>query len=180
MSDKRSVSKPLQWACRTPLEAKAMTDWVNAELDRVDAISDSFARAGTMLEEDKWRSDGETPDWAIVWMVVEKAIKQADEKGDIEPLRKDLMHLTGHDLARFLKHPKRKRGEKFSKDNSCDRATRAALEVLFIRTLWRREFPGHYKRPKGDLVKAERIAADRNKISIAAIESKLKNPRRMI
>jgi hypothetical protein len=45
--------------------------------------------------------------------------------------------------------------------------------------LWRREFPSHYKRPKGDLVKAERIAADRNKVSVAAIESKLKNPRRM-
>ena len=35
MSDKLPVSKPSQWACRTPLEAKAMTDWVNAELDRI-------------------------------------------------------------------------------------------------------------------------------------------------
>ena len=56
---------------------------------------------------------------------------------------------------------------------------KAATDVLFIRELWRREFPGHHKRPKGDLVKAERIAADRNKVSIAAIESKLKNPRRI-
>ena len=37
MSDKLPVSKPSQWACRTPLEAKAMSDWVNAELDRIDA-----------------------------------------------------------------------------------------------------------------------------------------------
>ena len=122
--------------------------------------------------------DSETPDWAIVMMNVGEAIKQADDKGDIEPLRKDLLHLTGHDLARFLKPPKRKRGEKFSKDDSNDRAKKAATDVLFIKELWRREFPGHQRRPKGDLVTAERIAADRNKVSIEAVESKLKNPRR--
>ena len=89
----------------------------------------SSVRVGTMHDEDKWKSDGETPDWAIAMMVVEQAIKQADDKGDIEPLRKDLLHLTGHDLARFLKRPKRKRGEKFSKDDSNDRAKKAATDV---------------------------------------------------
>ena len=178
MSAKLPVSKPSQWACRTQREANEMTDWVNAELDRIHAYADVAISAVTMHEEDKWRPDGETPDWAIAMMTVGSAIEEADEKGDIEPLRKDLLHLTGHDLARFLKRPKRKRGKKFSKDDSNDRVKKAVTDVLVIRALWRREFPGHHKRPKGDLVKAERIAADRNGVSFEAIDSKLKNPRR--
>jgi hypothetical protein len=154
-----------------------MTDWVNAELDRRGTNSARWFSA--WLDEIKWEPDGEASDSLIAFLAVERAIKHADEEGDIEPLRKDLWHLTGHDLARFLKRPKRKRGEKFSKDDGYDRVKKAATDVLFIRMLWRREFPSHYKRPKGDLVKAERIAADRNKVSVAAIESKLKNPRRM-
>ena len=77
-------------------------------------------------------------------------------------------------LARFLKPPKRKRGEKFSKDESNDRAKKAATDVLFIKKLWRQEFPA-ITDVQGDLVTAEPIAADRNKVSIEAIESKLKN-----
>jgi hypothetical protein len=179
-SDELPVSKPSQWGCRTPLEAKVMTDWVNAHLDRQQAFFDALSDVIKHIrhDEDKWSDGGETPDWAIAMMVVADAIKQADEKGDIEPLRKDLLHLTGHDLGRFLKRPERKRGEKFSKDNSNDRAKKAAADVRSIKQLWRQEFSGHHKRPKGDLVKAEDIAANRNKVSIAAIESKLKNPRR--
>ena len=149
MSDKLPVSKPSQWACRTKREADAMRDWVNAELDHMDAIRDNFLHFANFNEEDKWNSDGETPDWAIAMMVVAKAIKQADDKGDIEPLRKDLLHLTGHDLSRFLKRPKLKRGGKFSKDDRNDRAKKAATDVVFINALWRREFPGHRETPKG-------------------------------
>jgi hypothetical protein len=178
MSDKLPVSKPSQWACRTKLEADTMRAWVNTELDHMYAIRDNFLRFGTMHEEDKWRSDGETPDWAIVMMVVAEAIKQADDKGDIEPLRKDLLHLTGHDLSRFLKRPKQKRGGKFSKDDSNDRAKKATTDVGFINALWRREFPGHQRRPKGDRVTAASIAAERNGIDIVAVLSKRKNPSR--
>ena len=131
-----------------------------------------------MLDEYKWEPDGEATDWEITWMAVERAIRHADNTGNLEPLRKDLLHLTGHDLSRFLKRPAKNRGERFSKDESNDRAKKAATEVRFIKELWRREFPGQHRRPKGDLVKAELIAADRNKVSIAAIESKLKNPHR--
>ena len=177
MSDKLLVRKPSQWACRTPVEDKAMTDWVNAELDRIG--TNPFRRFSAMLDERKWEPDGESPDSLIAFLAVERAIKHADDKGDIEPLRKDLLHLTGHDLARFLKRPKRKRGEKFKKDDSSDRVKKAVTDVWLIKELWRREFPGHHKRPKGDLVTAERIAADRNKVSLAAIESRLKNPRRL-
>ena len=130
MSDKLLVRKPSQWACRTPVEAKAMTDWVNAELDRMDAYADASISVRTMHEEDKWRPDSETPDWAIAMMNVGQSIEHADNRGDIEPVRKDLLHLTGHDLARFLKPPKRKRGKKFSKDESNDLAKKAASEVL--------------------------------------------------
>ena len=43
------------------------------------------------------------------------------------------LRLTGHDLARFLKRPKQKRGEKFSKGNGHDHVKKAATDVLFVR-----------------------------------------------
>ena len=71
-------------------------------------------------------------------MVIEKAIRHADKTGDIEPLRQDLEHLTGHDLARFLRPPPKTRGQKFTR-TSVDRAKQAAADVRAIRSLWRRE-----------------------------------------
>ena len=127
------AAKPSQWACRTQSEADAMIAWVNAELDRLDAIGKRYNNN----DEDKWKPDGETPYWAIVMAAVEKSIKLVDETGDIEPLRRDLEHLTGIDLARFLKRPPRiTRG-----DSSSDWAKKAAADVRRIRAIWRREFP---------------------------------------
>jgi hypothetical protein len=154
-----------------------MTDWVNAELDRL-FINPGSGKLRDILDEYKWAPDGEATDWEITWMAVERAVRRADNTGNLEPLRKDLLHLTGHDLSRFLKRPAKQRGEKFSKDVRNDRAKKAASQTLFIKELWRREYPGHHRRPKGDLVRAEDIAAKRNGITVEQVLSKLKNPRR--
>jgi hypothetical protein len=162
-----------RWECQTPDEAKAMIDWVNNELDRVKASADLWIRLGEELDDEtkKWRSDGETPDWAVVMMVIERAVKKADA-GDIEPLRNDLLHLTGHDLGKFLKRPKLKRGEHFPKVEK-DPVAEAATAVKIIRKVWRRSF-GKVNRLKGDKVSAEQIAADRFGVPVETIINKLK------
>lgn len=147
-----------------------MTDWVNAELDRMKLMRERLT-SGT-AQADKWQGDAETPDWVVAMMIIEKAIKHADKTGDVEPLREDLLHLTGHDLKRFLRPPRKTRGKKFTRD-SRDLATQAARDVRAIRKLLLREF-GHSKRPKGDFFKPEALAAERHGVSIESIESKLK------
>jgi hypothetical protein len=168
-------AKPTHWECSNEVDARAMTAWVNFELDRLKAMRERFT--GGPVGVDKWRGDAETPDWAVTMMVIEKAIRHADKTGDVEPLRQDLLHLTGHDLKRLLRPPPKTRGQKFTRTKE-DRAKQAAADVRAIRALWRREFPGHRRRPKGDLVTAERIAAARHGVDVAAIESKMKRSRR--
>jgi hypothetical protein len=163
--------KPPQWACSTSAEAKAMTDWVNAELDRHLVYLDVLNQMVTRSFEA--RTDAE-----YLRARVERTMRGADYTGNTEPLRETLRRLTRQDLGRFLKRPKLKTGEKFSKRNSSDHAKKAAADVLLIKALWSREFPGQQRRPKGDLVSAEKIAADRRKVSVEAVKSKRKNPRR--
>jgi hypothetical protein len=169
-------AKPTRWECSNEVDAQAMIAWVNFELDRLKAIRERFTSG--FAETDRWRGDAETPDWAVTMMVIEKAIRHADKTGDVEPLRQDLEHLTGHDLARFLRPPPKTRGQKFTR-TSANRAKQAAADVRAIRALWRREWPSRKRRPKGDPVTAESIAAARHGVDVAVIESKLKkSPRR--
>jgi hypothetical protein len=154
------VNKLPQWECRTASEEKAMTDWVNAELNRIKIDSENFVRYG----ESRLTLDER--------YVLERAIEEAD-RGNIESLRRLHPH-----LARFLQPPELGVGEKYQKDNSNDLVNKAVGDVQTIRLLWRRYFPDHKRRPKGDLVKAEQIAADRHGVDVKAVESKLKNPHR--
>jgi hypothetical protein len=168
-------AKPTRWECSNTADAQAMTAWINFELDRLKALREWFT--GDSAGDDKWQGDADTPDWVVTMMVIEEAIRHADKTGDLEPLLQDLEHLTGHDLARFLRPPPKTRGQKFTRTGA-DHAKQAAADVRAIRALLRWHYPDHKRRPKGDLITAERIAAARHGVSIAAIENKMKKPLR--
>jgi hypothetical protein len=155
-----AMNKPHQWECQTPSEAKAMTDWVNAELDWIKIHSENFVRYGesTLTLDERY--------------ALEQAIEEAD-RGNVASLQRLYPH-----LARFLQPPALGVGEKYPKDNSNDPVNKAMVDVETIHLLWRRYFLDHKRRPKGDLVKAEQIAADRHGVDIKAVESKLKNRHR--
>lgn len=127
-----------RWACNNKLDAQAMTAWVNAELDRIEILAANYSFDHFADDEDnKWQSDGETPDWAVTMMVIERAIELADTKRDIERLREDLLHLTGHDLGRFLKLPPKKRGGQKLEVNPVAKAARLGgvpVETVFNAT----------------------------------------------
>jgi hypothetical protein len=131
-----------QWKCRNEHEAKAMTDWVNDQLDQIEIVSERFSRYGetVLSEDDKY--------------LIEQAIEQAD-KGDIEPLRRLFPH-----LARFMCRPPRERGKRFPKNTEDDPVRRAAADVKLIRALWAKHY-GKKNRPPNDRVTAVQIAADR-------------------
>ena len=97
---------------------------------------------------------------------VEWAIDQADNQRNIGPLKQAFP-----DLARFLKLPKRKRGER-GPSRRYDPVMGAAKDVRRIRALWQQ----HYRRKKRTSAPyAEEIAADRWAVSVAAVASKIKN-----
>ena len=137
-----------------------MTDWANAELNRIKIDSENFVRYG----ESRLTLDER--------YVLEQAIEEAD-RGNIESLQRLHPH-----LARFLRPPALGVGKKYHKDNSNDLVNKAVADVETIHLLWRHYFPDHKRRPKGDLVKAEQIAADRHGVDIKVVESKLKNRHR--
>jgi hypothetical protein len=121
---------------------KAMTDWVNAKLDELDAQQRSFIAVAEENKRQNW-DDADDLDTYI------DAVKRA-RSGDIEPLRRMYPH-----LAEFLQRPTRRRGEHL-KDRVIGPAKRAAIDVKIIRMLWKG------LSPKG--VTSEQIAADRHKV----------------
>jgi hypothetical protein len=146
-----------QWECRTPSEAKVMTDWVNNELDRLETIRKNFLNYG----EENLEGDAG-------WLEY-KAVEKFEENGDIEPLQ-----LMFPNLAELLSRvrPKRKRGEPI-KDKMIGPVMEAAIDVKNIRALWKKHFR-KVNRPQGDLVTAEQIAADRRKVTVPAVKNKMR------
>jgi hypothetical protein len=132
-----------------------MTEWVNDKIDQLETMSNRFLRYGeTVLESDERH-------------VKAQAIEQAD-RGNIEPLQRLLP-----EYARFLCRPKLKRGKRFPKDGNNDPVARAVDDVTLIRALWKQHY-GKKNRPKNDPITAEQIAADRWKVDVEAVVSRLK------
>jgi hypothetical protein len=149
------VSELPRWECRKAGDEQKMTKWVNDEIDRIETVSNRFLNYGeSVLASDEC-------------YVKTQAIEQADQ-GNIEPLRRLLP-----EYARFLCRPKQGRGKRFPKDEKNDRVGRAVDDVTLIRALWQQHY-GRKNRPKNDPVTAEQIAADRWKVDVEAVVSRLK------
>jgi hypothetical protein len=146
-----------RWNCRNERDAQSIVEWVNDQLDRIDTVSKNYMDYG----ENVLQSDER--------YVKAQAIEQAD-KGNMEPLRR--LH---PEYARFLCRPTQERGKRFPKDGSNDPVRRAADDVPLIRSLWKQHY-GKKNRPKNDPVTAEQIAADRWKVDVETVISRLKNP----
>jgi hypothetical protein len=144
-----------QWECQTASEAKAMVAWVNAELDQLETIRQRFLDC-----EEEGGGDAGYQEY--------RAAKQLADDGKIEQLQEMYPH-----FAEFLQLPKLKRGE-HRKDRVIGPVMKAAIDVKFIRKrLWKKYY-GKSNRPQGDLVTAEQIAADRHRVTVAAIKNKMK------
>jgi hypothetical protein len=153
-----------QWECQTPSDAKAMTDWVNNELDRLETIRQRFLNCG---------DETPLPDGDAGWLEY-MAVKKFDENGDIKPLQ-EMFPVLAELLLQV--RPKRKRGQPI-KDRIIGPVMEAAIDVKNIRVLWKKYY-GKSNRRKGDLITAEQIAADRRKVigkkvTVPAIKNKMK------
>jgi len=146
--------------------------WVNAKLDKQeDAFHRKMANDAKsllrLLDERSCRLDDhererrkaaglvKTQEW-----LEELAIRQADEQGNIEPLRKQVQKQNPR-LARFIKLPRRGRGKRFEKPPhpASDRLDQAVAELRDARSF----LQAFYKktgRPRGRLT-AEQILAER-------------------
>jgi hypothetical protein len=159
------VSKLPRWVCLNDRDAEKLIEWTNRELDRLETVRGYFLEVGNGVE-----FEGDEDPSYIRWrkeQAIQQAIEQADN-GNIKPLRHELPH-----LARFLHLGKRKRGQRYAKAKEGDPLWEATLDVRIIRHLWKK----HYKkinRPKNDRVTAEQIAADRWKVDVEAVVSRLK------
>jgi hypothetical protein len=151
---------------------KDWTQEINALLDSLDAKADPFIHAGGRLDDpENWKEDEETPYWAVVMMVFERAAEQADQ-GNIKPLQRALSYFAGRDMSRFLRLPKLGRGKKFPKAN--DPVSMAALTYQMVMKCYK----GEKDRPKGADVK--KIVAARHKVTVHQVESKLQNPSKLL
>jgi hypothetical protein len=129
--------------CSTKAKKEEMIRWVNQMLDRFQPDEQPASIA--------------------------KAMELADKDGNIEPLRKALLQLTGRDLGRFLRRPKRKHGQHFSKAKKCDPVTEAAIDAKIVWWLWKLNYS---KRPIG--VNAIEIAAARHNVDVDKVKNKQK------
>jgi hypothetical protein len=150
--------------------AKDWTSEINALLDELDA--EPFIRVGEIDWNAWYKDDGETPDWAVVMMALQRAAEYAG-RGNIEPLRQVLLDIAGQDMTAFLRLPPLGRGEKFPKAD--DPVLKAALDYKFIMRHYRgRKDKDH---PTGADVK--KIVAARHKVAVDQVASKLQNPRKL-
>jgi hypothetical protein len=152
------------WTARNERERELMFEWVNRQLDRIAdqdfiATQSKLAKNFDVKKHFAWVDAG-GPE-----------IEQADH-GDIEPLRKKLPQ-----YARFLRLPKRQRGQRFSKMKSLDPVAEALADVKRIRRLWSEKF-GKKNRHVDDGYTAEEIAARRWGIRFESIIRRMKNPPR--
>jgi hypothetical protein len=138
-----------RWQCRDERDVKAMTDWVNHELNLMDAEA---------LRKDLRGENTPTDN-------VSFAIEQADNHISIERLRQAFPH-----LARFLQLPKRGHGERL-RSRRYNPIKGAVADVERIRKLWKDNY-GKTRRTTGP--KAESIAADRWDIEADAVINALK------
>jgi hypothetical protein len=131
----RSSALP-RWESRDARDVRAMTEWVNDQLNLIDA------------DEMRKSLKGENaPTNYIDW-----AIDQADNHRNLQPLKQAFPS-----LARFLRLPKRGHGKR-GPSRRYDPAKGAAQDVRRIRALWRRHY-NKKKRITGP--SAEQIAAER-------------------
>jgi hypothetical protein len=146
--------------------------WVNAKLDKQeDAFHRKMANDAKFLlrlsDERSCRLDDDERERrkAAGLMKTQKwleklAILQADEQGNIEPLRKQVQK-QNPDFARFIQPPRRGRGKRFEKPPhpASDRLDQAVAELRDARSF----LQAFYKktgRPRGQLT-AEQILAER-------------------
>jgi hypothetical protein len=147
--------------------------WVNAKLDKQeDAFHRKMANDAKfllrLLDERSCRLDDDERERRKAAGLVktrkwlkELAIRQADEQGNIEPLRKQ-MQKQDPDVARFIDLPRgRGRGKRFEKPPhpASDRLDQAVAELRDARSF----LQAFYKktgRPRGQLT-AEQILAER-------------------
>ena len=183
----KKLPPPSRWECLNECDAKAMTDWVNCELDdwrtfykeldRVPADSAlrKFLTLGPAPAAGKLRPLYEYKTFVLKWFLakrkLELAIEEADNWGDMESLRVALLRLTGEDLSRFLERPKRQRGHGFPQKS--DPIGEAVRDVRRIKRLWQCQFMRE-RRGRNDLVRATKIAADRHHVEEHAVINKMK------
>jgi hypothetical protein len=129
-----------------------MIAWVNDELFQLDVEK---------MRKDLSGENALAGDSYMDWL-----IDQA-EHGDIEPLRRHFPR-----LAPYLHLPKRKRGQRFLRDQS-NPVRGAVNDVTRIRAIWKKHF-GRKTRPKTDLVSAEQIAADRWEVDVDTVINRMK------
>jgi hypothetical protein len=118
---------------------------LNERLGRLDDDEKARRKDRGLAKERKWQEE-----WAL---------QEAEQYGNLEPLRKQYPR-----LARFISRPPLKPGKHFKKKppdhlTPHDRLKEAVFELPRVRAFWKKHY-GKTNRPKGQLT-AEEIVAER-------------------